>query len=84
MQLKRKEKRKKHEVHIYHRKELTIFNGIFDGTKSISYGILDLCESMLIWSLNQQGDRARINTVLNKSELFLTLKDNTRRYNFNV
>ena len=71
-------------VHTNHKKDLTIFNGIFDGTKSIPYSFLDLCESMLIWSLNQQGDRARVNAVLNKSVFFLTLKGNTRRYNFNT
>ena len=65
-------------------KELTVLNGIFDGTQPVPYRIFDLCQSVLIWPLDQQGDRARVNTVLNKGELFFTLTDRTRVYYFNM
>lgn len=51
----------------------TIFDGVFDGSESISHGVFDLCQGVFVGSLHQQGHRARVTTLLNKRVFLLSL-----------
>ena len=47
-------------------------NSIFNSPQDISYCIFDLSKCVLFWSFDQQCDRARIVTFLNKGELLFS------------
>lgn len=52
---------------------LTIFNGVLDCTQTIPDGVFDLREGVLVGSFHQQGDRERVQTILNECVFLLSL-----------
>lgn len=53
---------------------LTVFYGVLDCPQTIPYSIFDLCEGVFVGSLHQQGNGARVPTLLNECVLLLSLK----------
>ena len=54
-------------------KVFTVFDGVLDCPQTIPDGVFDLCEGVFVGALHQQGDGARVPTLLDERVLLLSL-----------